>query len=391
MSLVSEISLRGRDLLAAAVRVGEEAAAPAAADVDALARFPHEAVNAMRASGLLGVFVPIEHGGGGCTVTDLSLICTELGKHCGSAAMVFAMHQIQVACIVDAGQGLPYFDDLLADIAERGRLLASATTELGIGGNVRESICAVERDGDKISVRKMASVISYGAYVDDILVTARRDPDSAASDQVLVHVQRPNFTLDPQIGDWDTLGMRGTSSVGFELFATGTIDQILPLPYADVSARTMLPVTHITWASLWLGIAEHAVATARRFVRTSARKQPGTLPPGARHLVDVVGQLERVRGLVESAVREYERVRLDLAAASTLGFTIQMNTVKLCVSTDVFAIVQRSLEICGLAGYRNDTEYSLGRQLRDAQSATLMVHNDRIIDHTASLLCILKD
>ena len=391
MSLLSDISPAGREFLAAATHIGIEVLAPAADDVDAEARFPHEAVVAMRAEGLLGAFVPAELGGGGCTVTDLSLICTELGKHCGSSAMIFAMHQIQVACIVDAGRGLPYFDELLTEIATRGRLIASATTELGIGGNVRASLCAVEYDGEKISLRKQASVISYGAYVDDVLVTARRDLDAAASDQVIVHVQRPNLTLDDQIDVWDTLGMRGTCSVGFELYATGTTDQILPLPYADVSAQTMLPVTHITWASLWLGIAEHAVTKARKLVRAAARKQPGTLPPSARHLATVVGQLERVRALVEMGVRDYERVRRDLSVGSTMAFTIQMNNLKLCVSADVFAIVKGSLEICGLAGFRNGTEYSLGRQLRDSQSASLMVHNDRILDHNASLLCILKD
>jgi acyl-CoA dehydrogenase len=391
MSLLTEISPAGRALLARATRIGVEVLAPAADDVDTEARFPHEAIAAMRAEGLLGAFVPTEFGGGGCTVADLSLICTELGKYCGSSAMIFAMHQIQVACIVDAGRGLPYFDDLLVDIADRGRLIASATTELGIGGNVRASLCAVTYDGEKISLRKQASVISYGAYVDDILVTARRDPDAAASDQVIIHVQRPNLRLDNQIDEWDTLGMRGTCSVGFELCATGTVDQILPLPYADVSAQTMLPVTHITWASLWLGIAEHSVTKARKLVRAAARKQPGTLPPSARHLATVMGQLERVRALVEMGVRDYEHVRRHVSAGSTLAFTIQMNNLKLCVSTDVFAIVKASLEICGLAGYRNGTEYSLGRQLRDSQSASLMVHNDRILDHNASLLCILKD
>ncbi|MCU1392752.1 MAG: putative acyl-CoA dehydrogenase [Ilumatobacteraceae bacterium] len=391
MALLPEISPAGRPLLAAAVRIGEDVAGPAADAVDADGRFPHEAVDAMRSAGLLGAFVPASYGGGGCTITDLSLICTELGKHCGSAAMVFAMHQIQVACVVDHGQGIPYFDDLLTEIATSGRLIASATTELGVGGNVRSSLCAVERDGEKFSLRKQASVISYGAYVDDILVTARRDPDAANSDQVIVHVQRPNLTLDNQIDEWDTLGMRGTCSVGFELYATGTVDQILPLSYAEISAQTMLPVTHITWASMWLGIAEGAVHKARALVRSAARKQPGTLPPSARHLAVVVGQLDRLRGLVESSVREYERVRHDLAGASTMAFAIQMNNLKLCASVDVFAIVQASLEICGLAGYRNGTEYSLGRQLRDAKSASLMIHNDRILDHNAGLLCILKD
>ena len=390
MSLVGEVSEVGAAMLAAAIRVGVNFAGPAASSVDADARFPSEAIEAMRREGLLAALVPARYGGGGCTYTDLSVVCTELGKHCSSAAMVFAMHQIQVACIVEHCQGLRYFDDLLTEIAQTGRLIASATTEAGIGGNVRSSLCWVEYDGEKISIEKNASVISYGNYVDDVLVTARVSTDAAASDQVIVHVCRPNLTLEPN-GDWDTLGMRGTSSVGFLLQATGTVDQIVPTKYAEVSARTMLPVSHITWASLWLGIAENAVQKARVHVRSAARKSPGTLPPSALHLAETFGVLERIRALLETGVHEYERVRHDADAATSMSFAIRMNNLKLSVSQDVLDVVQQCLFICGIAGFRNDSPYSLGRQLRDANSARLMVHNDRILDHNASLLCAMKD
>jgi len=41
-----------------------------------------------------------------------------------------------------------------------------------------------------------------------------------------------------------------------------------------------------------------------------------------------------------------------------------------------------------MAGYRNDSPYSLGRLLRDAQGAALMVNNDRIIANNAQLLLV---
>ena len=55
-----------------------------------------------------------------------------------------------------------------------------------MGGDLRRSVCAVERDGPRIRVIKQAPVISYGEEADDILLTARRAPDAAAADQVLV-------------------------------------------------------------------------------------------------------------------------------------------------------------------------------------------------------------
>jgi acyl-CoA dehydrogenase len=381
---------QGEALLATADRVGREHAAPAADNVDRDARFPREALDALRSEGLLGSLVPARYGGKDCSYADVAAMCAALGQYCSSAAMVFAMHQIQVACVVEHGQGTSHFDDFLREIAVAGRLIASATSEIGTGGDVRSSVCAIEADGEKFSIEKNAPVISYGEYVDDILVTARRSPDSATSDQVLVHVERPNLTLQPT-STWDTLGMRGTCSIGFLLRATGSLDQVLPLSYAEISGRTMLPVSHITWAALWLGMAEAALQRAHTFVRTAARKTPGSVPPGARHLTDAHATIERTRALVGAAVTQYEDAKDHPDKAMSMGLALQMNDLKLSVSIDACTIVQTALNICGIAGYRNDSEYSVTRLLRDVHSAALMVHNDRIIEHNASLLCAVKD
>jgi acyl-CoA dehydrogenase len=41
-------------------------------------------------------------------------------------------------------------------------------------------------------------------------------------------------------------------------------------------------------------------------------------------------------------------------------------------------------------GYKNGTPYSLGRHLRDAHSAQLMISNDRILSNSANLLLVQK-
>jgi acyl-CoA dehydrogenase len=46
--------------------------------------------------------------------------------------------------------------------------------------------------------------------------------------------------------------------------------------------------------------------------------------------------------------------------------------------------------VAGLSGYRNDTPYSLGRHLRDAHSAALMINNDRILGNSAALLAAYR-
>jgi acyl-CoA dehydrogenase len=37
------------------------------------------------------------------------------------------------------------------------------------------------------------------------------------------------------------------------------------------------------------------------------------------------------------------------------------------------------MRICGLAGYRNDSPFAMGRFLRDILSSPIMINNDRIL------------
>ena len=373
-----------------AERIGAEVAGPAADDVDRAARFPTEAFDALRGESLLSVLVPSELGGPGVTVGQVADIVFELGRHCASTAMIYAMHQIQVASLVRHGRSA-FFRDYLADLGERQLLLASATTEVGVGGDVRTSVCTVERDdaGD-IRLEKMAPVISYGEHADGILATARRAPESPPNDQVLVLCRAPGLTLEP-ISGWDTLGFRGTCSLGFRLVAEGGADHILDDAYADISSRTMLPVSHILWSNVWLGLATSATDKARHFVRTEARKKPGVTPPSALRLAELIAQLQRMEELIRGTARRYDRQCDDLDALAGMGFAIAMNSLKVSASTLVVDIVNRAMAICGMAGYREDSPYSLGRILRDAHGAAVMVNNDRINSNTAQMLLIHKD
>src|SRR5512142_2405176 len=77
-----------------AARIGAEVAGPNACDVDRQARFPREAIDALRAERMLSVLVPIEFGGAGAEFPDVAAAVEVLGRYCASTAMIYAMHQI---------------------------------------------------------------------------------------------------------------------------------------------------------------------------------------------------------------------------------------------------------------------------------------------------------
>jgi acyl-CoA dehydrogenase len=182
--------------------------------------------------------------------------------------------------------------------------------------------------------------------------------------------------------------MRGTCSNGYMLRAAGSTDQILPTPYADISAQTMLPVSHLTWSSLWLGIATDAVARAQAFVRAEARKKPGQTPPGALRLAEAVSMLQLMKSNVVAALKRYAEATQHPDRVSSISLAVEMNNLKTGTSQMVVQVVNHALLICGIYGYKNDTRFSVGRHLRDVLSAALMVSNDRIFGNTANLLLV---
>jgi acyl-CoA dehydrogenase len=188
---------------------------------------------------------------------------------------------------------------------------------------------------------------------------------------------------------WDALGMRGTCSAGFALTGSGDPAQVLPAPYQEIHARSMLPIAHLTWSGVWSGVAAGAVQRARAFLR-KARHHGGQSPPGASHLTRAAASLQTLRALVAAALARYEAAAERPEELDSLAFQTAMNLLKVNASETALATVMSALQACGLAGYRNDGEFSISRPLRDVLSASIMINNDRILANAAAAPLLLE-
>jgi len=371
-----------RDLKSRA-QAGAAIAAKHTESVDAAGRFPTEAFDAIREQRLLGIMVPTSLGGEGASLGDVTDVCYQLAQACASTGMIYAMHQVKVACLVRHHQGSRAVEGILRRLAAEQLLLASSTTEGQAGGNVRASEAPVTYSGDTFHLERRATCISYGAQADGIVTTARRSPEAAASDQVLVAVLKSNYTLDKLQG-WDTLGMRGTCSDGYLLKASGPRDHVLSVPYEKIHVETMVPTAHLCWGSVWAGIATSATARAQAFIRHAARHGNGQLPPAAAHFTKAMTTLRTLRGLIASGLANYERVMHDEKAMASLEFQSMITLTKVEASELALKTVMDAMRACGLSGYRNDSEFSIGRHLRDVLSSPIMINNDRILANLAT-------
>ena len=384
---------RDQAFLDAVSRIAAEVAAPNADDVDRLARFPSESIDALREEGALSAYVGEDLGGGGVSFEALARACYELGRYCGASAMVFAMHQIQVVTIARHHESGDWFEDYLRELAADQRLVASVTSEVGTGGDMGRSIAAVTPNDDgSCTFEKQAPTVSYGEYADDLLTTLRRNPDAEPGDQVMALTRKDQLSLE-QTGTWDPLGMRGTCSPGYVVRAEFPAEQVLTTPFSRVAAESMVPVSHILWSHLWLGIATDAFDRARAFVQAAAKRKPGETPSSAHRLSELMSELAPLRAEVGLALREFcewseepGRERL-----STMAAALRFNNLKIAASEQAPRVCQGALGVCGIMGFKNDTPFSVGRHLRDTMSACLMVANERIHQTNARLLLIAKE
>ncbi len=366
------------------IRSAAAVAAEHAVDVDAGARFPQEALDALKDTGALSALVD------GVPFREVAEACQLLGRSCSASAMVFAMHQIEVAVLVQHSDGWDWVKGYTEDLRTEQRLIGSVTSEIGTGGDMSRSIAAVETlDDGTCRFTKQAPTVSYGQYADDLLTTLRRAPEAEGGDQVAVLTTRAQNTM-AMTGTWDPLGMRGTCSPGFTVSATFSPEQVVPAPYTTIGAESMVPVSHLLWGHLWVGIAIEAFDRARKSLK-AAGAQRGSAR--AHRLSELYNELAATRAQLAEALDRYVREVAEPGrpALRTMSAALRHNVLKTSVSTSVASVCQGSLEVTGISGYRNDSPFSIGRLLRDSLSASLMVSNDRLHETNAALLMVVKE
>ncbi|MEU8119526.1 acyl-CoA dehydrogenase family protein [Spirillospora sp. NPDC049024] len=354
-----------------------------AADVDRRARFPEEGVRGLRAAGLLAAAAPVRIGGLGADVPAMADMASALARGCGATAMIWAMQQVQLACLAPDEEDPPLRAEIEAIVREQ-RLVASATSEAGVGGDLRTSRCAVEPaadagPGEARRLVKHATTVSYGPQADAFLVSARRAPGSGPGDQVAVLLAADRTDLEA-LGPWDSLGMRGTCSPPMRLRGRFEGWRVLARPFAEIVERAMTPLAHVLWSAVWLGLAAEAADRAVAWSRKRAAGGPAPSPGVA----ELRWRTAAARAQLAEAARRADAV-LAGTAAPTVGFAVELNSLKLAASESAVQVALLALRVCGMAGYAETGPYSVARIVRDLLSAPLMIGNDRLAAANATL------
>jgi alkylation response protein AidB-like acyl-CoA dehydrogenase len=359
--------------LAGAVAVVSEAAAEHADATDERAEFPVAVLEALRDTGLLGLLVPVAHGGYGGGVDELVETTVVLGRADMSVAMIFAMHCQQVAAIVrHADPALT--TELLPQIAAGRMYLASVTSEAGKGGHLLTSVAAVTERGGRLSVDRFAPIVTGGEQADGFLITMRSAEAVSDHDVSLIFARRSQMDVRVS-GDWNPLGMRASHSPALHLTGTVPQGQIVGEPgrFDQVVSATFGPLAHIGWAAAWLGTAAGGLSRVLRMLRKDRRALDSELLltrlSRARQRLDTVHALLRRTAAVFDSGEDISRPSRQL----------MLNALKITASEECYRAVEDLVEATGLRhGYLKGSPTHLERALRDLRSASLNYSNDRL-------------
>lgn len=239
-----------------------------AARHDAEGTFVTESYDALRAAGLLTAAVPVELGGDGATVRELTALQRELAHHCGSTALASAMHQHVVAFTAwRYRRGLPGAEATLRRVADEGILLVST----GGGDYTHPRGEAVRVDGGyRVSgTKRFASQSRQGTVMSTMFTYD--DPDQGRR---VLNIAVPVAAEGVTVADnWDTLGMRGTASNDITIEDVFVPDERVlanrPYGVVDGPLQVISAIAFPIVSGVYLGIAEAAYAEARE---AAARK-----------------------------------------------------------------------------------------------------------------------
>jgi acyl-CoA dehydrogenase len=358
-----------------------------AGEVDRTARFPTESLAAVRAAGLLALGVPAEFGGPGCDLHTFVDIGQELAGACLSTALAWAMHCQQVDAIVRyADAGLR--ERLLPRIGRGEVYIASVTTERVKGGHLLTAHSPLYEDGDLLRIERDAPVVTGASVADGFLVTMRAGPDAPPHSVSLVYADRDDVKV-AETGEWDTLGMRGTHSVGVQLSGRVSADSLVGGSggFRPVAVECMIPLAHLGWSACWLGAARGALRDLIADLRQPGARWTDTSSDLVRErLARIRVDLELVHGYLRRVCDEVTEARMAGRSLDTPATQIHLNTLKVAAAEMTFRAADRMVQFAGLArGYSRRSALPFERVFRDLRSASLNYADDRLLTAIGSL------
>ena len=356
---VYKLTEEHEEIRAAVRSIVEDKIVPAAAEVDAEARYPQEAHDALLATDFFAPHVAEEYGGVGADALATCIVIEEVARGCMSSSLIPAVNKLGSMPVI-LGGGEEIKQKYLSQLAQ-GRGFSYGLSEREAGSDTASMKTRAKRDGDDWVLNGVKTWITNAGVSDFYTVMAVTDPEGPRGRNITAFVVEKDdegFTFGEKERK---LGIKGSPTR--ELFFEDCRipgDRIIGNEGEGlkISLRT-LDHTRVTIAAQAVGVAQGALDYAIDY--TKDRKQFGKSVSDFQAVqfmvADMGMKLEAARQLTYAAAAKSERDDDDLgffgAAAKAFASDVAME-----ITTD-------AVQLLGGAGYVVD--HPVERMMRDAK------------------------
>lgn len=339
--------------------------APYAADVDARARFPREAYDALRGAEFHAPHVPERYGGAGADALALCVVVEEVARADASASLVPAVNALgTVPLLLAARDGAPGAEALceryLPEVARGEAMFSYGLSEREAGSDTASMRTRARRDGDGWVLDGQKSWITNAGESRYYTVMAVTDPaaGSRGISAFVLELGDEGFSVGPPERK---LGIKGSPTC--ELLLDGVRvpgDRLVGREGEGLRlALRTLDHTRVTIGAQAVGIAQGALDAALAYVQQREQfGRPVAAFQGVQFLLaDMAMRIAAARTLVHAAAACSERDDREL------GFT---GAAAKCFASDVaMDVTTDAVQLFGGAGYVAD--HPVERMMRDAK------------------------
>lgn len=394
-----------REAVERAKKVALEVFKPLRAKYDEKEEFCHEAVEAMAAQKLFGLWLPKEYGGEGLGVNALALVLEELSKVCMGLALPAG---------TSALGGMPMFfwatpeqrAKWLPDLASGKKLWSFALSEAQAGSDATSIKTTAVKEGDYYILNGSKHYISTGEAADFYTVAVSTNPSRGARGISLIVVEKgtPGFTFgkkERKMGlrtnpTYDLLfrdcKVPASNLLGGEGKGLFIVQETFDYSRPGIAAQA-------------LGLAQGAMAEAVKYLKIRKQfDQPVISFQSIGHeLAELTAKVEAGRALVykitslmdkefleasANALKNNTTVHDELKALKGPRWTKYSAMAKLFCSDTAMQVADRCINLCGGIAYTRD--FPLEKFARDAK-VTQIYEGTNHIQKNEIMASIIKE
>jgi alkylation response protein AidB-like acyl-CoA dehydrogenase len=339
--------------------IGEQIIKPNRARWDEEETYPHEALEALAAADMLGIYIPEEYGGMGGGALDLCIAVEELSRYCGGVAVCFAANALGAFPILLHGS--EEHKHKYGPLLSTGKLYAAfGLTEPNAGSDAGSVETTAVKDGDEwvINGTKQWITNAEEAGVYTVITSTDRGRGARGLTAFIVDKGTPGFTFGAKE---KKMGIRCsvTRELHFDNVRVPASNMLYKVNRGFRVAMDTLDKSRPGIGAQAVGIAQGAIEDALEFAKQRVQfGHPITSFQAIQHmLADMAIAVEASRWLVYRAavaVDNGEPVASSMAAMA-----------KVLASDSAMRVTTDAVQVAGGTGYMR--EFTLEKRMRDAK------------------------